>query len=227
MLFSEATDHYSQVQWDESWCQSVAQNGRRMQISIDDDPGDGLSVLLLGILRARGLPAFVATGRLDGSRHHEDKHPRPSPPPAPWDAADLILPKEGEPCYVDMVEGLSHQRGGIWPKQYVEELRLRGETRQPTTVTDADVSKHMRQAFLDFSSAVPTSSADGRAPPLRVVDNGCGLGMYHWYLWRYLGGRSVHTLVDRGLNQRYAWVRGALQEGQLHDRGEPHTLLQL
>ena len=64
--------------------------------------------------------------------------------------------------------------------------------------TDAEISLHVREWFTQFRHALPPSEM-ASAP--KIVDIGCGLGMYHAYLHQFYGGRSEHFLVDRSVYQ--------------------------
>ena len=62
----------------------------------------------------------------------------------------------------------------------------------------AEVTSQMQMAFEMFRTALPVPSAIF-AP--RIVDIGCGMGIYHVFISQYYANRSHHFLVDRSNNQ--------------------------
>ena len=95
--------------------------------------------------------------------------------------ATLVLPRRQTPSQKTMVRVLQNQRGGL----------------KYATASDAAISNYMYNTFLSFEPSLPV--IDSPAP--RILDIGCGLGVYHVYMHRHYGFRSEHFLVDRALYQ--------------------------
>lgn len=66
------------------------------------------------------------------------------------------------------------------------------------TSTAAEVTTQMQMAFETFRTALPVPS-NSFAP--RIVDIGCGMGIYHAFISQHYANRSHHFLVDRSNNQ--------------------------
>jgi len=88
----------------------------------------------------------------------------------------LVLPQEGTESRKTMTRVFQNQRG-------------------PPHATDAQISELMHQTYLSIKPSLPSVYTP------RVLDIGCGIGVYHVYIHRHYGGRSEHFLVDRALYQ--------------------------
>ena len=101
--------------------------------------------------------------------------------------SDLTLPREGTPCRETMAKVLQNQRAGPhkWSSQSDEQIR-----------------KQATSWFNDIKPALPPRDPSASTKtPVRIIDIGCGLGMYHVYMRQYFGSRSEHFLVDQSQYQ--------------------------
>lgn len=67
-----------------------------------------------------------------------------------------------------------------------------------TTASAESITEGMRKAYQSVQNALP--AFDPEAAP-RIVDIGCGIGIYHVFVSSHYANRSHHFLVDREANQ--------------------------
>ena len=94
----------------------------------------------------------------------------------------LVLPHRGTPCRSTMEKMLQNQRA--MHERY-------------GAMTDEQISGVIHAAFVDLRAALPSRNMQ----PVRIVDIGCGLAMYHVFIRHYFHDRSDHVLVDRSTYQ--------------------------
>ena len=97
-------------------------------------------------------------------------------------AVGIALPTRGTSCRSVVEKVLQNQRAlhQSW-----------------STLTDKQMSEQFKKWFHDIRTALPPANV---ASP-KIVDIGCGLGIYHVHLKHYFRGRSEHFLVDQSQYQ--------------------------
>lgn len=92
---------------------------------------------------------------------------------------DLVLPSRKTTCRTVMEKVLQNQRSS----------RIKWSSK-----TDVEISKQVNSWFLDIKPALPLPNT---GESFKIVDIGCGLGMYHVFLRQYFRNSSEHFLFDQ------------------------------
>ena len=91
-----------------------------------------------------------------------------------------------------------------------------GERSRRTRISASTVSRVVNETFATFESELP--SADSRLP-LRILDIGAGLAMYHTHIDRRYQGRVEHYLCDKSKNEVLA--AATTEHGGWHAKALP------